>query len=84
MKEVERAAEGVFAVITKSEGLWRQDPDFTPPQDYVDALGELIDGDLLISPVNIGSPEEVWGVEATRVAQSRIAQARRFREWGLK
>ncbi|KAH9995906.1 hypothetical protein BJV74DRAFT_945123, partial [Russula compacta] len=83
MKEVERAAEGVFAVTT-SEGLWWQDPDFTPPQDYVDALGEPIDGALLVAPVNLRSPEEVWGVEATRVAQSRISQARRFREWALK
>jgi hypothetical protein len=27
---------------------------------------------------------EVWGVEAARVAQFRIAQARRFREWALQ
>jgi hypothetical protein len=32
----------------------------------------------------IGSPEEVWGIEASHVAQSRIAQARRFREWALE
>ncbi|KAF8497383.1 hypothetical protein F5888DRAFT_1794308 [Russula emetica] len=30
------------------------------------------------------SPEEVWGTEASHVAQSRIAQARRFREWALE
>jgi len=39
---------------------------------------------LLATGIVIRSPEEVWGTEASHVAQSRIAQARRFREWALE
>lgn len=30
------------------------------------------------------SPESVWGAEAAKVAQKRIGEARRFREWALQ
>lgn len=89
MKEVGRAMQCVFAVPEEgkpSEAV--SGSDVTPPQprldDYVDALGEPIDeGILLATGIIIRSPEEAWGAEASRVAQSRIAQARRFREWAL-
>ncbi|KAH9037426.1 hypothetical protein EDB83DRAFT_2507702 [Lactarius deliciosus] len=29
-------------------------------------------------------PEELWGIEAAKIAQNRIAQAQRFREWALQ
>jgi hypothetical protein len=48
-----------------------------------DALGELIDSALLPQGFVPSSPEELWGVDATRIAQARIAQAQRFREWAL-
>ena len=73
-----RAMSSVFAV-SEERGPFRL--NLSPPQDYVDAIGELIDGVLL--PLTVKSPEEVWGIEAARVVQSRIAQARRFREWAL-
>jgi hypothetical protein len=78
MKDVARALSSVFGVSEES-GPFRLNP--SPPQDYVDAIGEPIDGSLL--RLTVKSPEEVWGVEAVRVVQSRIAQARRFREWAL-
>ena len=83
MKEVERMMWDVFAVHGAGalcELVPRQDMD-----DYVDALGDPIYRDTF-APKDfiIKSPEEVWGVEATRIAQSRIAQARRFREWALE
>jgi len=89
MKEVVRATWNIFAISEKS-GSPEEVPseevpsDFSPPQDYVDALGDPIDGVQLCSNIAIQSPEEAWGVEAARVAQSRIAQARRFREWALE
>jgi hypothetical protein len=54
-----------------------------PPHDYDDALGEPIDPAWFDNGIIISSSEEVWGVEAARVAQFRIAQARRFREWAF-
>ena len=80
----------VFAVLEEgkpSEVV--SDSDVTLPlprlNNYVDALGEPIDeGVLLATGIVIRSSEEVWGVEASHVAQSRIAQARRFREWALE
>jgi hypothetical protein len=83
MKDVARAMSGVFAVSEES-GPDEAIPDLSPPQDYVDAIGELVDGARLPAGVVYESPEEVWGVEAARVVQSRIAQARRFREWALE
>ncbi|KAH9956812.1 hypothetical protein BGW80DRAFT_1565569 [Lactifluus volemus] len=54
-----------------------------PPHDYDDALGEPIDPAWFDNGIIISSSEEVWGVEAARVAQFRIAQARRFRKWAF-
>ncbi len=79
----------VFAVPEEgkpSEAV--SESDFAPSlprlDGYVDALGEPIDSDALVAAgIVIKSPEEVWGAEASRVAQSRIEQARRFREWAL-
>ena len=82
MKEVERVMWNVFAVpeagIVYPVGS-RPDMD-----DYVDALGDPIYRDTAPSRFIIRSPEEVWGIEASRIAQSRIAEARRFREWALE
>ena len=83
MKDVVRAMSGVFAVSEES-GRNEPIPDFSPPHDYVDAIGEPIDGALLPAGVVYKSPEEAWGIEAARVVQSRNAQARRFREWALE
>jgi hypothetical protein len=83
-KEVERAVRSVFA--TPQEGELRDDRVVTsaaPPTDFVDALGELIDSALLPQGFVPSSPEELWGFDATKIAQARIAQAQRFREWAL-
>ncbi|KAI0298372.1 hypothetical protein B0F90DRAFT_1862035 [Multifurca ochricompacta] len=86
-KEAERAVKRVFAV--QEQGSVEMDKDNASslavdlPQDYVDALGELIDSALLGTGIAVSSPEQVWGVEAARVAQARIKEARRFREWAL-
>jgi len=90
MKEVARAMLGVFGVPEESK--IRAVVAVTPKSDlpqldrYVDALGEPIDAEVSFPGGNfvIASSEKVWGVDAARVAQSRIAQARRFREWGLE
>ena len=82
MKEVSRALSRVFAV--PDEGAVYEELGVAPPHDYVDALGEPIDPARFDNRVVIWSSEEVWGVEAVRVAQFRIAQARRFREWALQ
>lgn len=90
MKEVGRAMRCVFAVPEEGKPPEAVSESYiTPPpqrlDDYVDALGETIDdGILLPTGIVIRSPEEVWGAEASHVAQSRIAQARQFREWALK
>jgi len=83
MKDVARAMSGIFAVSEES-GRNEPVPDLLPPQDYVDAIGEPIHGALLPAGVVYKSPEEVWGIETARVVRSRIAQARRFREWALE
>ena len=90
MKEVGRAMRYVFAVPEDGKP-WEAVPesDVTPSlvrlDDYVDALGEPIDeGILRAMGIVISSPEEVWGAEASHIAQSRITQARRFREWALE
>ena len=90
MKEVGRAMRYVFAVPEDGKP-WEavSESDVAPPLvrlgDYVDALGEPIDeGILRAMGIVITSPEEVWGAEASHIAQSRIAQARRFREWALE
>ena len=81
-KEAERAVGSVFA--TPQFGEERDDgipTDGLPPHDHVDALREPIDSALLLHSFVFRlftSPEELWGVEATRVAQ-----ARRFREWTM-
>ena len=83
-KEAERAVRSVFA--TPQDGEERDDripKSALPSHDFVDALGEPIDLALLPQGFVPTSPEELWGVEATRIAQTRIAQARRFREWAL-
>ena len=83
-KEAERAVRSVFA--TPQEGEKRDDGISTiavVPTDYVDALGELIDSALLPRDFESISPEELWGIEVTRIAEARIMQARRFREWAL-
>jgi hypothetical protein len=80
-KEAERAVRSVFA--TPQEGEKSDDGismSADPPTGYVDALGEPIDLPRGVEPT---SPEELWGIEATRIAEARIAQARRFREWAL-
>jgi hypothetical protein len=95
MKEVGRAMQNVFAVPeegTPLQAASESDSSAPPPptlprldDDYVDALGDPIHGyNLHATGIVIKSSEEVWGVEAARVAQSRIAQARRFREWALE
>jgi hypothetical protein len=91
MKEVGHAMRNVFAVPEEGasplETVSGSDhaPPLTRPDDYVDAVGDPIHGDaLLATGIAIRSSEEVWGVEAARVAQSRMAQARRFREWALE
>jgi hypothetical protein len=84
MKDVDRVMWGVFLTPPKAGVSYEMIFGLTPPSDYVDALGEPIDPAQLDRYVIMRSPEEAWGVEATRVAQSRIAQARRFREWALQ
>jgi hypothetical protein len=84
MKDVVRATESIFGVNEKVVAATRTDLDPPAPQDFVDALGEPIDATRFIQNVPVRSPEEVWGVEAARIAQSRISQARRFREWALE
>ena len=83
-KEAERAVRSVFATPQKAEirGEGIATTSHAPLTDYVDALGELIDSALLPQGVRT-SPEELWGVEATKIAQARIVQAQRFREWAL-
>ncbi|KAH9048922.1 ubiquitin-protein ligase molybdopterin-converting factor [Lactarius hengduanensis] len=85
-KEAERAVRSVFA--TPQDGENRDDgiPTNALPStnDYVDALGEPIDSALLLQGFVPTSPEELWGIEAAKIAQNRIAQARRFREWALQ
>jgi len=83
MKDVVRAAEDVFLVVDEGS-RHAPDPNVSPPQDYVDAIGEPIDSALFPPGAVFKSPEEAWGIEATRVMQSRIAQARRFRQWALE
>ena len=73
-KEAERAVGSVFA--TPQFGEERDDgipTDGLPPHDLVDALTPHSFVFRLFT-----SPEELWGVEATR-----IAQARPFREWTM-
>ena len=84
LKEAERAVRSVFA--TPQDDEKRDDGISTSvllPHDFVDAQGEPIDSALLPQGFVPTSPEEWWGVEATRIALTRIAQARRFREWAL-
>ncbi|KAI9459319.1 hypothetical protein F5148DRAFT_1276818 [Russula earlei] len=81
MKEVVDVMFDIFAVSDR-RGPFKPNP--APPQDYVDALGDPIDGAYFSCLAIRRSPEEVWGVEATRVALSRMAQARRFRQWALE
>jgi len=83
MKDVVRAAEDVFLVVDEGS-RHSPNPNVSPPQDYVDAIGEPIDSALFPPGAVFKSPEEAWGIEATRVMQSRIAQARRFRQWALE
>ena len=64
MKDLERVMCGVF--LTPG-ALFHVTLGLTPPGDYVDALGGPIDPARLTSIV-MQSPEEVWGVEAARVA----------------
>jgi hypothetical protein len=80
MKDVARAMLEVFSVTDIEVEMPSPAP---PPEGYVDALGEPIDSALFTEGFRISSSEEVWGVEASRVAQARITQARRFREWAL-
>jgi len=85
LKEAERAVRSVFA--TPQDGEKPDDgvpASALPPNDYVDALGEPIDSALLPQGFVPSSPEELWGDGATKIAQNRIAQARRFREWALQ
>jgi len=83
MKDVVRASEDVFLVADEGSRD-APDPNIPPPQDYVDAIGEPIDSALFPPGAVFKSPEEAWGIEATRAMQSRIAQARRFRQWALE
>jgi hypothetical protein len=91
MKEVGRAMRYVFAVTEEGVPPLEAVPgsEIAPPRprpdDYVDAVGDPIHGDaLLTTGIVVSSPEDVWGVEAARVAQSRTAQARQFRQWALE
>ena len=83
MKDVVRASEDVF-LVTDEGSRHAPDPNVSPPQDYVDAIGEPIDSALFPPGAVFKSSEEAWGVEATRIVQSRIAQARRFCQWALE
>jgi tRNA threonylcarbamoyladenosine dehydratase len=83
MKEVSRAMLRVFA-MPDSGAVYEEIVGLNRAQGYVDALGEPIDPARFDNGVVIWSSEEVWGIEAARVAQFRIAQARRFREWALQ
>ena len=83
MKDVVRATKDVF-LVTDEGSRHEPDPNASPPQGYVDAIGEPIDGALFPQGAVFKSPEDAWGVEATRIVQSRIAQARRFRQWALQ
>jgi tRNA threonylcarbamoyladenosine dehydratase len=83
MKEVSRAMSRVFA-MPDADAVYEDPLGFYEAQGYVDALGEPVDPARFKSGVIIWSSEVVWGVDAARVAQFRIAQARRFREWTLQ
>ncbi|KAH9974461.1 hypothetical protein BGW80DRAFT_1491956 [Lactifluus volemus] len=76
------AISRVFA-IPDADAVYEDPLGFNRAKGYVDALGEPIDPARFRNGVVIWSSEEVWGVDAARVAQFRIAQARRFREWAL-
>ena len=84
MKEVERVMREVFAVPEAGRPYRVVSPSDPTVDDYVDALGDPIRPDSLFVRTHIRSSEEVWGVEATRIAQSWIEQAGRFREWALE
>ncbi|KAH9974448.1 hypothetical protein BGW80DRAFT_1251654 [Lactifluus volemus] len=83
MKEVSRAMSRVFA-MHDADAVYEDPLGFYEAQGYVDALEEPIDPARFKNGVVIWSSEEVWGIDAARVAQFRIAQARRFREWTLQ
>jgi hypothetical protein len=83
MKEVSRAMSRVFAMPDEG-AVYEEIVGLNRAQGYVDALGEPIDPARFDNGVVIWSSEEVWGIEAARVAQFRIAHARRFREWALQ
>ena len=86
-KEAERAVRSVFATPQEGPSEMRDEvipiTSDAPPTDFVDALGELIDSALLPRGFVPTSPEELWGVEATKIARARTAHAQRFREWAL-
>ena len=85
MAEVKEVGRAMWYVLAVPESLPEPDVTLLRLDDYVDALGEPIDGGTLRAVrIVISSPEEVWCAEASHVAQSRIAQAKRFREWVLK
>jgi len=70
-------------IFSRPDEAYEADLGLTSPQGYVYALGEPIDPARFDTGIVISSSKEVWGVEAARVAQFRIVQARRCREWAF-
>jgi hypothetical protein len=73
----------VSRIFSRPHEEYEADLGLTPLQGYVDMLGEMIDPALFDNGILLSSSKEVWGIEAARVSQFRIAQARRFREWAF-
>jgi hypothetical protein len=73
----------VSRIFSRPDEGYEADLGLTPPQGYVDALGEMIDPARFDNGILISTSKEVWDVETARVSQFRIAQARRFREWAF-
>ncbi|KAH9974470.1 hypothetical protein BGW80DRAFT_1251667 [Lactifluus volemus] len=77
MKEVSRAMSRLFA-MPGEDSVYEEIVGPNRAHGYVDTLGEPIDSARFVTAMAIWSSEEVWSIEAARVTQFRIAQARRF------
>jgi hypothetical protein len=80
MKEVSRAMSRLFAM---PYSVYEEIVGLNRAHGYVDTPGEPIDSARFVTAMAIWSSEEVWSIEAARVTQFRIAQARRFRGWAF-
>jgi hypothetical protein len=69
MKEVSCAMSHVFSMPDEA-AVHEEILGLNRAQGYVDALGEPIDPARFDNGIVIWSSEEVWGVEAARVAQA--------------